>query len=114
MGIAVISGNLPLLRPLFEPFFRNKGQITYASESSYPARSRRKSYANDGGMEGGFERIQEDTVSRSESQTELVVMGKKDIRVTMNYDVSTETARCGSGPSTVMATEGTENKEIQL
>jgi hypothetical protein len=34
MGIAVISGNLPLLRPLFGPFFHNKGLTTYASENT--------------------------------------------------------------------------------
>jgi hypothetical protein len=34
MGCAVISGNLPLLRPYFEPFFRIRGNTIFTKTSS--------------------------------------------------------------------------------
>lgn len=41
MGCAVISGNLPLLRPYFEPFFRIRGNtiFTKSTGSSQPSKN---------------------------------------------------------------------------
>ena len=88
MGIAVISGNLPLLRPLFERFFRNKGQTTSPTGDSYPLRSTNQSYTAHS-AQGDFERIDEGAVSTSESLVDAVSIQNDAIKVTTYYSVET-------------------------
>jgi hypothetical protein len=64
MGVAVISGNLPLLKPLFERYFRSAS----GTKNTLPTNSQELSRitARRGNVdEEGFERISDDTPDES-------------------------------------------------
>lgn len=94
MGIAVISGNLPLLRPLFEQYFRTrdltKNGSTNAvsqlhSDSKLTAKNRFTSNAD----ANGFERISEDGSAGRTQPNSLkdIEMADRTIHVKTEYTV---------------------------
>jgi hypothetical protein len=110
MGCAVISGNLPLLRPLFEPFFRIRGNTTFGSKGfkgskdSKDSKSSNPSKLNTASQSGnlshvartrdadGFERISDDgdTVGHRKGTGSDVELCDRSIMVKTDLVVTTE------------------------
>jgi hypothetical protein len=97
MGIAVISGNLPLLRPLFESFFRLINQTIFASKGgSLPtqhgtaSRTANQSYiARVKAGSKGFERMSDEMTDHTGNQQgsdmemgDMAILVKTDLTVT--------------------------------
>src|SRR5690349_9998343 len=99
MGFAVIGGNLPLLKPLFERFFRlrngnttksNSNSFTHGPQSQAQITSRSKVFSSSKNVDAdGFERISDDmsdgrTNPNSVRDIELgdrTILVKKDVTV---------------------------------
>ena len=103
MGIAVISGNLPLLRPLFEHFFRHKGTTSVSNSSNLsksPFHSRTGAHSgNNRGLNSkvdaqGFERISEDGTEPPTQADSLrdIEMGDRTILVKRDFTVVEQNA----------------------
>jgi hypothetical protein len=101
MGIAVVSGNLPLFRPLFEHFFRFKG-TTMASKSSNLSNSNSRGEGEIPSSsrlgltqrvdEWGFERISEDGTEAARSIRGIELLDRAII-VKTDFTVEEQTAR---------------------
>jgi hypothetical protein len=97
MGIAVISGNLPLLRPLFENFFRLQGS-TFMSKGS---KSQSQNHSRTGVLSKqsrglgskldaeGFERISEDETQAPTQANSVqdIELGDRTILVRTDFRV---------------------------
>jgi hypothetical protein len=104
MGIAVISGNLPLLRPLFEHFFRLRGTTNAAKSSDF---SNSLSHSRRGGLASrsrglnskvdaqGFERISEDGTEAPTQANSIrdIELGDRTILVKTDFTVVEQPAR---------------------
>jgi hypothetical protein len=104
MGVAVISGNLPLLRPLFEHFFRFRGMTSAAKSSDFSnslAHSRRgvlssKSRGLNSKVDAqGFERISEDGTEAPTQANSIrdIELGDRTILVKTDVTVVEQAAR---------------------
>jgi hypothetical protein len=104
MGIAVISGNLPLLRPLFEHFFRFRGMTNAAKSSSLSdslSHSRRGVLgSNNRALNSkvdaqGFERISEDGTEAPTQANSIrdIELGDRTILVKTDFTVVEHHAR---------------------
>jgi hypothetical protein len=102
MGIAVISGNLPLLRPLFEHFFRVRGNTTAGKGSNF---SSSLSQSRSGGLSSksrglnskvdaqGFERISEDGEAPIQADSlRDIELGDRTILVKRDFTVVEQNA----------------------
>jgi hypothetical protein len=94
MGVAVISGNLPLMRPLFERFFRSNGgsKATGPIHSHYSQDLSRLTRRGNVDAEG-FERISDDGPDGSQSartNTPGIEMDNKGILVQKEVSVMTQ------------------------
>jgi len=101
MGVAVISGNLPLMRPLFERFFRIRG-VNSSKNGSNPTGSHQQSNNNLTGKSrfaskvdaDGFERISDDGSNGPTQPNSLrdIEMGDRTILVKTDFTVEEEQA----------------------
>ena len=99
MGVAVISGNLPLMRPLFERFFRIRG-INSSKNGSNPTGSHLQSNNNLTGKSrfaskvdaDGFERISDDGSNGNTQPNSLrdIELGDRTILVKTDFVVREE------------------------
>lgn len=69
MGVAVISGNLPLLAPLFENYFRNRG----TSKDCYGAH-----YGSHYGSSGPSSRLHRNGTSKGDPSATITSVGRQD------------------------------------
>lgn len=103
MGCAVISGNLPLLRPFFEPFFRIRGATIFTKTGS-SQRSKNDfsrgatgnvSHVSRGKVDSdGFERISDDgTTVGARGNGSDVELCERSIVVKTDLTVTTESVR---------------------
>jgi hypothetical protein len=94
MGVAVISGNLPLMKPLFERFFRSTtgSKVTYPTHSQEHTRITARRANVD---EEGFERISDDgpdgSLSARADSTRDIEMDDRTILVRKEFSVNTTT-----------------------
>jgi hypothetical protein len=91
MGVAVISGNLPLLKPLFERYFRSAA----GTKNTLPTNSQELSRitARRGNVdEDGFERISDDTPDDSvrAHSTREIEMDDQAILVKKEFTIVSE------------------------
>ncbi len=103
MGCAVISGNLPLLRPYFEPFFRIRGQTMFTKTGSSQPSKNDFSRGATGNLShiarskvdiDGFERISDDlTVGARGANGSDVELCDRTIVVKTDLTVTTEELR---------------------
>jgi hypothetical protein len=99
MGCAVISGNLPLLRPYFETFFRIRGTTIFTKTgSSQPSKSDFSRGAS-GNLShsarskvdsDGFERISDLTVGARERNASDIDLYNRNILVKTDLIITTE------------------------
>jgi hypothetical protein len=90
MGIAVISGNLPLLRPLFKSFFRMTNQTLFASKGrimptqhGLASGAGSQSYIASVKRSKGFERMSEEIPQGSDIEMgDRAILVETDFRVT--------------------------------
>lgn len=96
MGVAVISGNLPLLKPLFEHFLRSSSnsKATYPTHSHSQDISRSRVTARRGNVDAdGFERISDDgpdSITPSGHSTGAIEMDDRAILVKKEISIVTE------------------------
>ena len=106
MGIAVISGNLPLLRPLFEHFFRFRGNTKASKNSNFSnslSRSGTGALASKSrGLSSkvdaqGFERISEDATGAPTQANSIrdIELGDRTILVQRDFTVVEQNATNG-------------------
>jgi len=103
MGCAVISGNLPLLRPYFETFFRIRGATIFTKSGSSQPSKNEFSRGATGNLSqiarskvdsDGFERISDDvTVGARAGNGSDVELCDRTILVKTDLTVTTEAVR---------------------
>jgi hypothetical protein len=102
MGCAVISGNLPLLRPYFEPFFRIRGATIFSKSGSSQPSKNDFSRGATGNLSNiarskvdseGFERISDDATVGARDNGSDVELCDRAILVKTDLTVTTESVR---------------------
>ncbi|KAI9743889.1 MAG: hypothetical protein M1818_002623 [Claussenomyces sp. TS43310] len=96
LGVGIICGNLPLLRPLFGSFFRSKDGSSYATNQKSGAlhsfsRNTRPTVRSDAmyGSSGNYDRDSEERIIGSNAvEMEIVSMGKGADEMRYHHDPS--------------------------